>query len=336
MNFFKILKDRIKIIFQGKEEKTEREEEEQIPEFVEAEAEKESEKEPEIIQENAELSFQIRETVKKFPLKSKVVLLGNAIEKINNIELLTLVYYVDGYSLIISENKEYLWVNLKNSEYNVTLKLFIILGREEYSLIHEDEYLVGRDTNVEISSGEYMRIVNYKISIIKYIKIKIAKFLSLYYSEILKHRKYYVDNENDKIISNIGEYISKFLAERKRNFEFADMQRYFEKELDKKVINRVSYDEEGIFYFEYGEERYIKNKYIFRESEDSEEKVYFKTEFKNFVSLKEFNEHELSELSGIEVYENLTGSKKLIFYNEGKKTYIQNVYEINKNDIMTV
>ena len=296
----------------------------------------ESEKAEEVIQENFELENKIREAVKRFPLKSKVVLLGEAIEKLDNIELLTLVYFVDSYSLIISEDSEYLWINLKNEEYDVALKLFTVLGKEEYSLIYEDEYLVGRDSNVEISSGDYMKIVNYKISIVKYIKIKIAKFLCLYYSEILKHRKYYVDSESDMIISNIGEYVGKFLGERKRNFEYSELQKYFEKEFNKKIISRVSHDEDGIFYFEYGEERYIKSKYIFRENEENKNNEYFKTEFRNFVSLKNFNEQELLELSGIEVYETLTGNKKLVFYNEDKKSYIQNVYEINRNDIMTV
>ena len=35
------------------------------------------------------------------------------------------------------------------------------------------------------------------------------------------------------------------------------LEKYFEKELNKKIISRVSHDENGIFYFEYGEERYI-------------------------------------------------------------------------------
>ena len=30
------------------------------------------------------------------------------------------------------------------------------------------------------------------------------------------------------------------------------------------------------------------------------------------------------------------GNKKLVFYNEDKKSYIQNMYKINKSDIMTV
>jgi hypothetical protein len=339
MNFLKNLKDKIKIIFHGKEkeQETEIKEEEQVKELIQSEVQEEAaEKEREAVQEKTVLTDNIRETVKKFPLKSKVVLLGNAIEKLDNIELFTLAYYVDTYSLIISENKEYLWINLKSKEYDAALKLFMVLGKEEYSLVYEDEYLIGRDSHVEVSAGDYMKIINYKISVVKYIKIKIAKFLCLYYSEILKYRKYYADSENNMIISNIGEYINKFLAGRKRNFEYSELQKYFEKELNRKIISRVSHNEDGIFYFEYGEERYIKNKYIFSESEDGRNSGYFKTEFKNFVSLKEFNEQELSELSNIEVYENLTGSKKLIFYNENKKSYIQNVYKINKNDIMTV
>ena len=339
MNFLKNLKDKIKVIFRGKEkeQETEVKEEEQITELIQAEVpEEEADKEQEVIQENTELADNIKKVIKKFPLKSKVVLLGDAIEKLDNIELLTLVYYVDTYSLIISENKEYVWINLKNTEYDVALKLFTVLGKEEYSLVYEDEYLIGRDSSVEVSAGDYMKIVNYKISVVKYIKIKIAKFLCLYYSEILKYRKYYADSENDMIISNIGEYINKFLAERKRNFEYSELQKYFEKELNKKIISRVSHDENGIFYFEYGEERYIKNKYIFSENEDGRNRGYFKTEFKKFAALRELDEQELSELSNIEVYENLAGSKKLIFYNENKKSYIQNVYKINKNDIMTV
>ena len=325
MNFLKNLKDKIKVIFRGKEkeQETEVKEEEQITELIQAEVpEEEAGKEQEVIQENTELTDNIKEVMKKFPLKSKVVLLGDAIEKLDNIELLTLVYYVDTYSLIISENKEYVWVNLKNTEYDVALKLFTVLGKEEYSLVYEDEYLIGRDSSVEVSAGDYMKIVNYKISAVKYIKIKIAKFLCLYYSEILKYRKYYADSENDMIISNIGEYINKFLAERKRNFEYSELQKYFEKELNKKIMSRVSHD--------------IKNKYIFSENEDGRNRGYFKTEFKKFAALRELDEQELSELSNIEVYENLAGSKKLIFYNENKKSYIQNVYKINKNDIMTV
>ena len=337
MNFFKNLKDKIKIIFRGREQapEPETEEEKEVTGLValQSEISEKSEKEKEIAQENQKLENKIREAVKKFPLKSKVVLLGDAIEKLDNIELLTLVYYVDSYSLIMSENREYLWINLKNEEYDVTLKLYTELGKEEYSLIYEDEYLVGRDSNIEVASGDYMKIVNYKISVVKYIKIKIAKFLCLYYSEILKYRKYYVDSEDNTVISNIGEYVGKFLAERKRNFEYSDLQKYFEKEFDKRIISKVSHDEEGIFYFEYAGGKYIKNKYIFREDEKNE---YFKTEFKNFVSLKKFNEQELLELSGIEVYETLTGIKKLVFYNEDKKSYIQNVYKINRNDIMTV
>ena len=338
MNFFKNLKDKIKVIFHRKEKETEAEikVEEQITEPVQPEIPEESEEKMEIIRKNAELTNKITEAVKKFPLRSKVVLLGNAIEKLDNMELLTLVYYVDSYSLIMSESREYLWVNLKNTEYDVALKLFMTLSSEEYSLVYENEYLAGRDENVEISSGDYMKIVSYKISLIKYIKIKIAKFLCLYYSEILKHRKYYVDKENDTVISNIGEYISKFLAERKKSFEYGELQKYFEKELNRKIISKVSHNEEGIFYFEYSEERSIKNKYIFRENEENEKREYFKTDFKNFVSLKKFDEQELTELSSIEVYENLTGNKKLIFYNEDKKSYIQNMYKIDKNDIMTV
>ena len=339
MDFLKKLKNKIKIIFSGKEKELEKEikEEEKTVEFIPGEISgEESEKEEEIIRENTRLTDNIKETVQKFPLKSKVVLLGGAIEKLDNIELLTLVYYVESYSLIMSENEEYLWINLKNPEYDVALKLFTMPGKEDYSLVYEDEYLVGRDRNIEISSGDYMKIVNYKISAVKYIKIKIAKFLCLYYSEILKYKKYYADDENDMIISNIGEYIGKFLAERKRSFEYSDLQKYFEKEFNKKIISRVSHNEDGIFYFEYGEERYIKNKYVFAENTEGRNNVYFKTEFKNFVSLKKFNEQELLELSGIEVYENLMGNKKLVFYNEDKKSYIQNMYKINKSDIMTV
>ena len=116
MNFLKNLKDKIKVIFRGKEkeQETEVKEEEQITELIQAEVpEEEAGKEQEVIQENTELTDNIKEVMKKFPLKSKVVLLGNAIEKLDNIELLTLVYYVDTYSLIISENKEYVWINLK-------------------------------------------------------------------------------------------------------------------------------------------------------------------------------------------------------------------------------
>ena len=335
MNFFKSFKNKIKKIFQGKEKESEIIEEVVIETVraEEADNQSEAEAENEIIKENTELENRIKEAVKKNPLKSKVVLLGSAVEKLDNIELSSLIYFVESYSLIISEDKEYLWVNLKNTEDKTALKMFMIPGSEERLLIYEDEYKMGRDENIEISSGDYVKIVNYKISVLKYIKIKTAKFLSLYYSEILRYKKYYVDSEDNQIISNAGEYIQKFLGERGRNFKYSELQKYFEKELNKKIISKVSHDENGIFYFDVCGERYIKNKYLFKENEKNE---YFKADFKTFVSLKSFNEQELSRLSSIEVYENLTGNKKLIFYNEDKKTYIQNMYIMDKNDIMTV
>lgn len=335
MNFFKSFKNKIKKIFQGKEKESEIIEEQviEVVQTEEAANQSEAEAENEIIKENTELENKIKEAIKKIPLRSKVVLLGSAVEKLDNIELSSLIYFVESYSLIISEDKEYLWVNLKNTEDKTVLKLFMILGSEERLLIYEDEYKVGRDKNIEISSGDYVKIVDYKISVLKYIKIKTVKFLSLYYSEILKYKKYYVDSEDNQIISNSGEYIQKFLGERGRNFQYSELQKYFEKELNKKIISKVSHDEKGIFYFDICGERYIKNKYLFKENEKNE---YFKADFKTFVSLKSFNEQELSRLSSIEVYENLTGNKKLIFYNEGKKTYIQNMYIMDKNDIMTV
>ena len=138
MNFLKNLKDKIKVIFRGKEkeQETEVKEEEQITELIQAEVpEEEADKEQEVIQENTELADNIKEVMKKFPLKSKVVLLGDAIEKLDNIELLTLVYYVDTYSLIISENKEYVWVNLKNTEYQFIVSNHSKLGKYKFKII---------------------------------------------------------------------------------------------------------------------------------------------------------------------------------------------------------
>ena len=59
MNFLKNLKDKIKVIFRGKEkeQETEVKEEEQITELIQAEVpEEEADKEQEVIQENTELA----------------------------------------------------------------------------------------------------------------------------------------------------------------------------------------------------------------------------------------------------------------------------------------
>ena len=67
------MKDKIKVIFRGKEkeQETEVKEEEQITELIQAEVpEEEADKEQEVIQENTELADNIKEVMKKFPLKS--------------------------------------------------------------------------------------------------------------------------------------------------------------------------------------------------------------------------------------------------------------------------
>ena len=70
MNFFKNLKDKIKIIFRGREQapEPETEEEKEVTGLValQSEISEKSEKEKEIAQENQKLENKIREAVKKY------------------------------------------------------------------------------------------------------------------------------------------------------------------------------------------------------------------------------------------------------------------------------
>ena len=285
---------------------------------------------------NSALENKIRLKSAQFPLKSKVVILKSMIKKLDNIEIKALSYIVKSYSLIISEDREFFFINLRNEESNYEIKIETGLENEEQFLLYEKEYLIGKDEEIEIINSSFNESVNYKSSLIKYIKIKITAFLCLYYPEILKSKKYYIDKDGEKIISNIGEYLKTFLEHRNRKFSYDELQKYFELELDKKLFEKINYDESGNFYFEIKEKDYFITRYILEEEVDGEKGGYFKIDFNEFISLKELNELEFEELPYFKIYNGFDEGKKIRFYRNGKKDFVQTMFNIQKDDIMII
>ncbi len=286
--------------------------------------------------DNSVLENKIRLKSAQFPLKSKVVILKNAIKKLDNVEIKALSYIVKSYSLIISKDKEFFFINLKNEESGIEMKIETRLENEEQFLLYEKEYLVGKDKEIEIINNGFNENVNYKISLIKYIKIKITAFLCLYYPEILKSKKYYIDKDGEKIISNVGEYLKSFLEQRNRKFSYDELQKYFELELDKRLFEKINYDENGNFYFEIKEKDYFISQYILNEVVDGDQGSYFKIDFNEFISLKELNELEFEELPYFKIYDGFDEGKKIRFYRNGKKDFVQTIFNIQKDDIMII
>ena len=286
--------------------------------------------------DNLVLENKIKQKSAQFPLKSKIVILKNMIKKLDNVEIKALAYIVKSYSLVISKDKEFLFINLRNEESGDEIKIEIGLENEEQFLLYEKEYLIGKDEEIEIINNSFNENVNYKISLIKYIKIKITAFLCLYYPEILKSKKYYIDKDGEKIISNVGEYLKSFLEQRNRKFSYDELQKYFELELDKKLFEKISHDENGNFYFEINEKDYFITRYILNEETHEDNGSYFKVDFNEFITLKELNELEFEELPSFKIYNGFDEGKKIRFYRNGKKDFVQTMFNIQKDDIMII
>ena len=277
MKLLKNILNKIKVIFQSKDEEGEKAE--PIFENINKENEDIEDKLNEVH------TSRLENLLNQYENKKKIILLKDITANLENIEINSLIYYIQDYSLLMSEVREFFWLNLYNEYLDENLKLCIDVMNDKKILIYEQEYTVGRNTEIEFFSSEY---------------------------------------------------IKKTLLEKKIDFNFEKLKRYFIKELDKKYIIDIYYDEIGNFYFKLKRDKYITSKYIRNENYIDKTIKYFQVNFQKIKPIKQLIDLNLDEIINIEVYEEMNKDKRIIFLNRKKKTYIQFIYEIQQNDIMII